>query len=66
MNPTRRLLQAVSWIACLGTILPAFLYLLAVVDAASMKWAMLIATLAWFAVTPCWMGREVTPEPAND
>ena len=58
MNPTRRILQTVSWLACLGTILPALLYLLTVLDGPPMKWAMLLATLVWFGVTPWWMGRE--------
>ncbi len=54
----RTLLQAVSWIAIIGTILPSVLYLFNLISLDSCKWTMLAAAIAWFVATPFWMGRE--------
>lgn len=54
----RRVLQTISWIACAATIVPSLFYLINKADLAQAKWLMLLATIVWFAVTPCWMGRE--------
>jgi hypothetical protein len=56
----RRLLQLVSWIALLGTVAPSTLYLTGTMQLPQVKLVMLVATIAWFASTPFWMGR--TPE----
>ncbi len=53
----RTLLQCVSWIVLLGVILPALLFLLGLITLDCCKWGMLLATIAWFVVTPLWMGR---------
>lgn len=53
----RRLVQTISWIAIIGTILPSVLYLFDVVSLPACKWSMLIATVVWFVATPLWMGR---------
>jgi hypothetical protein len=53
----RRILQVISWLAIAGTILPSFLYLLDAESLANCQRSMLVATIAWFVVTPCWMGR---------
>ena len=55
----RTLLQCVSWVVLLGAIIPSILFLLGTITLDQCKWIMLIATIAWFVVTPLWMGREV-------
>ncbi len=55
----RTLLQCVSWVVLLGAIVPAILFLLRAISLDQCKWFMLVTTIAWFAVTPFWMGREV-------
>jgi hypothetical protein len=54
----RTLLQCASWIILLGTIVPAILFLVGRVTLDQCKWFMLLTTIAWFIVTPLWMGRE--------
>ena len=54
----RNLLQVLSWIALIATILPAFLFLTGRMDIHLMKIMMLTATAAWFILTPLWMGRK--------
>jgi hypothetical protein len=57
------MLQLVSWTALIATIVPAALFLAGramTLDQA--KLIMLLATIAWFAVTPFWMGRPKTDE----
>jgi hypothetical protein len=58
----RRVLQIISWIALAATILPAILFLGEHISLDESKWAMLAATLVWFAVTPFWMGRQKMDE----
>lgn len=54
----RGILQIVSWISLFATILPAFLFLAGTMDIHLIKTVMLIATAAWFIITPLWMGRK--------
>jgi hypothetical protein len=54
---SRRALQAISFLALLGTALPAALHLAGAVELPFVGTATLVATLVWFAVTPFWMGR---------
>ena len=64
----RKLAQTISWLAILGTILPSALYLFNGVSLELCQWAMLLATIVWFVVTPFWMGRDTkaaTAETAN-
>ncbi len=42
----------------LGTIIPPLLFLLGTLPLDQCQGIMLIATLAWFVVTPFWMGRK--------
>jgi hypothetical protein len=49
------LARLVSWIALAGTLLPPLLFFAGLLDLASMKTGMLVATIAWFAATPFWM-----------
>jgi hypothetical protein len=58
---SRTLLQCVSWVVLLGAIVPSILFLLATITLDQCKWSMLITAIAWFVVTPLWMGREDQP-----
>lgn len=53
----RTLLQLVSAIALIATILPSILLLTGSLDLPQAKLAMLIATIIWFIITPLWMGQ---------
>ena len=53
----RLLLQIVSFLALVGTILPPAAYAAGALGPETMKLCMLGATAAWFAATPFWMGR---------
>jgi hypothetical protein len=54
----RRILQTVSWIALIATVLPSILFFADRMDLPQAKTVMLLATVAWFVVTPLWMGQE--------
>lgn len=54
----RRVLQIVSWAALAATLLPAVLFFRDALGLEATKLWMLAATVAWFAATPFWMGRE--------
>jgi hypothetical protein len=53
----KRAAQVVSLAALAGTILPPVLYFAGRMDLETMKWAMLVATVAWVAATPLWMKK---------
>ena len=53
----KRAAQAVSLAALAGTMLPPVLFFAGRMDIEAMKWAMLVATVAWFAATPLWMKK---------
>jgi len=53
----KRAAQVVSLAALTGTILPPVLFFAGRMDIETMKWAMLVATVAWFAATPLWMKK---------
>ena len=55
-----RVLQLVSGLALLATIAPPVLFLGGALDAGTMKAWMAVATVAWFAATPAWMGKSAT------
>jgi hypothetical protein len=54
----RLIVQLISWLAILGTILPSSLYLVDQISLDRCQWLMLVATIIWFVVTPLWMGRK--------
>ncbi len=56
-NTMRILLQLVSTIALIATILPSIMFLTDSLDLAQTKLWMLIATIVWFIATPLWMGQ---------
>jgi high-affinity nickel permease len=53
----KRAAQVVSLAALVGTILPPVLFFAGRMDIETMKGAMLVAAVAWFAATPLWMKR---------
>lgn len=60
----RRAVQAASWLALAGTILPSIIFLAGKVEMDPMKTGMLVATAVWFTVAPLWMGRDSFVEGA--
>jgi len=59
----RRILQIISFMALAATLLPSSLFLAGKTDLDTVKTAMLVSTIVWFAVTPLWMQRK--PEEAT-
>ena len=59
----RRFLQTISWLACVGTLVPAVLFFLDRISLDQVKSSMLVVAAVWFVVTPMWMGRA-QQEPA--
>lgn len=58
----RPLLQLVSFAALAATIVPPILFLLTHLSLDQTKWTMLAGAIAWFAVTPFWMGKPKVEE----
>lgn len=62
----KTLAKILSFAALAGTILPSLLVFFGVIGLESAQSAMLVATIAWFAVTPLWMGRgRGAPAPSD-
>jgi len=61
--PIRRTMQAISWLALAGTILPSCIFLAGQVELDAVKTVMFAATVAWFLATPLWMLDK--PEEAS-
>jgi hypothetical protein len=55
MNSTAKI---ASLIALAVTVVPSLLFFLGAIEVEPMKWLALAGTIAWFIVTPFWMGRE--------
>lgn len=53
--------KSVSALALIGIVVPPAFYLAGRLPPDGTKLWMLVATIAWFATVPCWMGRK--PEP---
>lgn len=58
MKPMRLVLQTISWVALLATIVPSLLFFVDKMGLTQMKLTMLLATVVWFVATPLWMGRD--------
>lgn len=54
----RKLLQALSWLGLVGTLLPAALHLFGLVALDDVKTLMLVSAILWFVTTPVWMERK--------
>jgi len=54
----RKLLQLLSVVALIATLVPAVLFMNDTIDLDKVKTLMTIATFVWFIATPFWMGRE--------
>jgi len=51
------LLKLLSLAALAAVVVPSCLYFTGTLEHNAAKWAALLATILWFAVTPLWMGR---------
>jgi hypothetical protein len=49
--------QLLSLLSFLGTIAPAVMYVYGMFNLDQTKFWTLVATVVWFAATPCWMDR---------
>ena len=58
----RLVLQIVSWAALAATALAPVLYAAGEIALLRTQMVMLVATIAWFATTPFWMGRPKVDE----
>jgi MFS-type transporter involved in bile tolerance (Atg22 family) len=58
----RRFLQIISWAALAATALAPVLYAGGQMSLSRTQLVMLLATIAWFATVPCWMGRPKVDE----
>ena len=54
----RKLLQLLSFVALIGTIVPAVMFMNGTIELDMVKTYMTSGAVLWFAVTPFWMGRE--------
>lgn len=55
----RPLLQSISALSLVATILPAILFMSGALALDEVKWIMLLATVVWFVATPLWMGKNL-------
>ncbi len=53
-------LQIASLIALAATIVPSLLYFAGLIGHDAVNVAALVGTIAWFIVTPIWMGRTAS------
>jgi hypothetical protein len=60
------LARLISLLALAGTIVPPLFLLAGRMDAASMKWWMLVSAVAWFVATPFWMDRPAEARDGGD
>jgi len=54
----RKLAQIISWLALVGVIVPAILYLAGKTTLPAVKLWMLVFTVIWFVSVPIWMERK--------
>ncbi|MDP6522664.1 MAG: hypothetical protein QGI24_04375 [Kiritimatiellia bacterium] len=54
----RKALQTVSWISLAAVLLPSVLFMSGSMTLDKVKLVMMLATIAWFIVTPLWMERK--------
>jgi hypothetical protein len=52
--------QVISWLALAATIAPPLLFLAGRTSLDQAKLAMFLATIAWYATAPSWIGRPAT------
>jgi hypothetical protein len=56
----KRIAQIISYLALVGTLLPAVLFFADKLELPSAKLWMLGAALVWFVATPLWMEHKAT------
>ena len=54
----RILLQIISAIALVMTVLPSLIYFSGNMELATVKWLLIVASVVWFVATPFWMDRK--------
>ncbi len=54
----RKLAQIISWLALVGTLVPAIVYLAGSITLPAVKAWMLGFTVIWFVTVPIWMDRK--------
>jgi hypothetical protein len=54
----RTIAQIISWLALVGSILPALLFYVDRMGLPEVKLWMLVSTAVWFVATPLWMERK--------
>ena len=60
-----KIFTALSFGALAAIITACLLYFAGVITQAAVEWVSLAATVAWFATTPFWMGRELPIDAAE-
>ena len=55
-------LMTVSMLALAAVLLLPLLFFADAIALVRMQWYLLAVTVAWFIITPLWMGRSVTRE----
>ena len=58
----RLILQTISWLALAATAVAPALFLAGQLSLPQTRLVMLLATIAWFATAPFWMGRPKVDE----
>ena len=54
----KKLIEIISWLSLVLLVLGPVLFYTDRIDLPATKLLMLIATIAWFASSLCWMGHE--------
>ncbi len=54
----RLVLQLISWIALIMTVLPSLIYFSGNMELDHVKLLLIVASVVWFVVTPFWMDRK--------
>jgi hypothetical protein len=56
----KRIAQLISWIALVGTIVPALMFFADRLSLAAMQQWLLGTAVIWFVATPLWMEHKAT------
>lgn len=54
----RLVLQIISWLALVMTVLPPLIYFSGKMELTTVIWLLNAASIVWFVVTPFWMDRK--------
>ncbi|TWT90383.1 hypothetical protein Mal64_07720 [Pseudobythopirellula maris] len=56
------LLKTLSLLALVGVLAPSVLFVVDAIELERVKTLTLVATVAWFVITPIWMGRHTVTQ----